>query len=57
MGTSSMKWRAEHDHAGDPEEEDVEAGDQEGGGVEGGEVRRQVEVGVFVRRCRASRRR
>ena len=29
---------AEHDHAGDPEEEDVEAGDEERGGVEGGEV-------------------
>ena len=29
-----MKWVLEHDHAGDPEEEDVEAGDEEGGGVE-----------------------
>src|SRR6266851_853049 len=27
---------AEHDHAGDPEEEDVEAGDEEGGWVERG---------------------
>ncbi len=26
---------AEHDHAGDPEEEDVEAGDEELGGIEG----------------------
>ena len=30
---------AEHDHARDPEEEDVEAGDELRGGVEGGEVR------------------
>ena len=29
---------AEHDHAGDPEEEDVEAGDELLRGVEGGEV-------------------
>ncbi len=31
---------AEHDHAGDPEEEDVEAGDEELGGIERVEIAR-----------------
>ncbi len=39
---------AEHDHAGDPEEEDVEAGDEEGGGVEGGEVFGELRFAVGV---------
>ena len=41
---------AEHDHAGDPEEEDVEAGDEELGWVEGGEA------GGEGSRCRPNRR-
>ena len=41
---------AEHDHAGDPEEEDVEAGDEKLGWIEGGEVGREVRLaGVGVR--------
>ena len=43
---------AEHDHPGDPEEEDVEAGHQEGRGVEGGQVGgevRHARVGVGIR--------
>ena len=32
----------EHDHAGDPEEDDVEAGDQHIGGIEVGHLRRRV---------------
>ena len=35
---------AEHDHARDPEEENVEAGDEKAGGIEG------VEVGAVLRR-------
>ena len=38
VGDVQHEVAAEHDHAGDPEEEDVEAGDQELRGVEGGEV-------------------
>ncbi len=38
VGDVEHEVAAEHDHAGDPEEEDVEAGDEELGGVEGGEV-------------------
>ena len=38
---------AEHDHAGDPEEEDVEAGDEQGGGVEGGEIGGEVRGSRF----------
>ena len=41
---------AEHDHARDPEEEDVEAGDELGGGVEGGEVRGVVSALSVVHR-------
>jgi hypothetical protein len=37
---------AEHDHARDPEEEDVEAGDEELRGIEGGEVGREFVAAV-----------
>ncbi len=42
---------AEHDHAGDPREEDVEAGDEELRGVEGCEIWREVwcaGVGIWI---------
>ncbi len=42
----------QHDHAGDPEEQDVEAGDQQGGRVEGSAGPRSVRASLAWRRAR-----